>query len=1019
MNRRREDRKSSRQHDAKTAIKKFRSLFKSQPDPAADHLSSGRDENEQVGPKSPVTNDEVPEPLAPSRSERGGHRYQHVSAEGNSRLHLGDTYIEQQNILSDEDEKTRARRQEERFLENLGFSLMESRLATISAADFQTCRWLYTNEAYLRWRNPRSRASHHGFLWIKGKPGAGKSTLMKHALQNAQRHNREHNTILSHFFNARGHDLEKTTEGMYRSLLHQVFSAFPARIPRPIPKYAAHWKDQGWPLPILQDWLRQAILGFGNRERFVCYIDALDECHEDDIRLAIENLESIGDIAKSQGIQLSVCFASRHYPTITMEHSGRINLDVETAHQRDIAKFVSKNLRGERALRHELAEDISSRSSGVFLWAALVIRIVNAKADRGATRSQLLNELQRVPTGIEELLGSIMQDQGHVILPTLLWVLFSQRPLSVSELYVAINFSADHPEAITLDHTEATVPQMRKFILTMSRGMVEFTRYSSNDDENGNSSVQFIHETVKGYLLGGGLATLDTSLSGNVVVASHARLGQWCQNYLATLGPTDDLRSPFIRYACYFMLKHMKMAHGAIDLQTIDSIPQSVWTRMRIFRDEDSDTNTAPTALYILIRYGYEDLAIAMIMRQSRVARSDTARKTAPPMVGDPGVGFVNVNQLCGSTEHATALLATALMPSGQSSRRIVKALLGRGADPNLTVKPRHTSLAAALNRYTVNFSECELLLCHGADPNAEVQTRIGRLPLAAAVQLGDPYMIDLFLRFGANINGKPEARPLCLAAAHSPPSIVRQLLVAGADANKRDQSGAAVLYMVATRFRYLFCDRQQRVIIAQALLNAGADVNAVDNNGRLPLVAAVQFGIANMIDLFLRSGALVDGHPEARPLHIAAGYASPSIVRQLLAAGADANKRDQSGATALHEVANRWYTLHDRQRCAKIAKSLPDAGADVNAVDNDGNTALSLVASYKRDDNDGSTVFGLVSSYEGNVLPKLFIERGADLDVSRQKAIALGPHDTGDDDAAGDSASEFSSEGTLTIYMG
>jgi hypothetical protein len=43
-------------------------------------------------------------------------------------------------------------------------------------------------------------------------------------------------------------------------------------------------------------------------------------------------------------------------------------------------------------------------------------------------------------------------------------------------------------------------------------------------------------ETVRGHLLGGGLATLDSTLSSNVVAVSHARLGQRCHDYIENTG---------------------------------------------------------------------------------------------------------------------------------------------------------------------------------------------------------------------------------------------------------------------------------------------------------------------------------------------------------------------------------------------------------------------------------------------------------------------------------------------------
>ena len=67
------------------------------------------------------------------------------------------------------------------------------------------------------------RRSRRQFLWIKGKPGAGKSTMMQSVFHQAPKDFRT-SIIAAHFFNARGHIMAKSTQGMYRSLLHQIFS---------------------------------------------------------------------------------------------------------------------------------------------------------------------------------------------------------------------------------------------------------------------------------------------------------------------------------------------------------------------------------------------------------------------------------------------------------------------------------------------------------------------------------------------------------------------------------------------------------------------------------------------------------------------------------------------------------------------------------------------------------------------------------------------------------------------------
>jgi ankyrin repeat protein len=68
----------------------------------------------------------------------------------------------------------------------------------------------------------------------------------------------------------------------------------------------------------------------------------------------------------------------------------------------------------------------------------------------------------------------------------------------------------------------------------------------------------------------------------------------------------------------------------------------------------------------------------------------------------------------------------------------------------------------------------------------------------------------------------------------------------------------------------------------------------------------------------------------KSTPLHNAAWYQHPELVKVLIEAGADLDAKNSAKKTPLHFVARRNI---------KIAKMLIDAGADVNAEDEDGKT--------------------------------------------------------------------------------
>ena len=97
-------------------------------------------------------------------------------------------------------------------------------------------------------------------------------------------------------------------------------------------------------------------------------------------------------------------------------------------------------------------------------------------------------------------------------------------------------------------------------------------------------------------------------------------------------------------------------------------------------------------------------------------------------------------------------------------------------------------------------------------------------------------------------------------------------------------------------------CAEKGHLNVARALIEAGADVNAKDNEGLTPLYMCA-----------------LGGHLE--------------VARALIEAGADVNAKKDNGVTPLHMCA---YTGH-----LEVSRALIEKGADVNAKEDDGVTPL------------------------------------------------------------------------------
>ena len=106
------------------------------------------------------------------------------------------------------------------IVSSLAFPRMLDRRENLEPCHTNTCHWILDLEKYRSWRSePR------GLLWIKGKPGAGKSTLMAFLHSRLKSVQTDDQGIqLDFFFTARGTELQRTPLGMLRSLVNQMFA---------------------------------------------------------------------------------------------------------------------------------------------------------------------------------------------------------------------------------------------------------------------------------------------------------------------------------------------------------------------------------------------------------------------------------------------------------------------------------------------------------------------------------------------------------------------------------------------------------------------------------------------------------------------------------------------------------------------------------------------------------------------------------------------------------------------------
>ncbi|TGO91488.1 hypothetical protein BPOR_0026g00120 [Botrytis porri] len=394
------------------------------------------------------------------------------------------------------------------IIDQLYFPKIDERLTSLTAAQGTTCRWFLTKPEYLSWNDVSSRQDHEGFLWIKGNPGTGKSTLMKLLFEEAKLKTKGDFSKItrSFFFLARGTIEERTTTGLYRSLLHQLFEKMIEL------RDSLEWmtadgargiERNGWS----EAALKHAVTKLGSRSLMV-FVDALDECDQKQASRMVSFFEELCELAEVSQVSLQICFSSRHYPTIVIQKGMELTLEDEVGHMEDIQHYIKSKLRlGKSKQAEALRFEILEKSSSIFLWVVLVLDILNSEYRSGSISIKKISErLNEIPPGLNDLFEMILKRDGENLEELQLClklILFAARPLKPQELYFATQIGLDEDCTGFWDQEDVNIDQMRLYVRSSSKGLAEVTKNKASD-------VQFIHESVRDFLLG----RYETQLSG-------------------------------------------------------------------------------------------------------------------------------------------------------------------------------------------------------------------------------------------------------------------------------------------------------------------------------------------------------------------------------------------------------------------------------------------------------------------------------------------------------------------------
>ena len=392
----------------------------------------------------------------------------------------------------------------------------------------QTVEWVW-DSSFATWAS-----SNEYLFWICGKPASGKSTIMESIAKSdklkeyLKRGLNEQWTVVRHFFFDYGvsEDIRNNFRGFLRSLLYQLVEMLGGIREATL---SGTEENKRWSERELQEMLGKVL---EHRSGPVCILlDGLDEYQDDKWAL----VKFLQETAKPQ---IKLCIACRPDPVFDIAFKGVRQLRMQDVNKPAIEKMVEHTLQesvGRSGFYSDneyvkLAEGISEKANGVFLWAHFAVIEIRAGWIEGEECWKLQKRLEGVPEQLEDIYARIIRrikpDERQHAASMLQLVCYAKKLLTVSELFYALAQTNDEETLPTTKTQPAPVhysqgKYFERKILALTGGLLEIFpgrsngmnrnwKYETQDDDTSKNErrehdyINIIHRTVRTYLERGG-----------------------------------------------------------------------------------------------------------------------------------------------------------------------------------------------------------------------------------------------------------------------------------------------------------------------------------------------------------------------------------------------------------------------------------------------------------------------------------------------------------------------------------
>ncbi|KAL6721932.1 hypothetical protein ACLMJK_001037 [Lecanora helva] len=423
-------------------------------------------------------------------------------------------------------------------LNSLNDSVTRTRILEVHAAQDRTFSWLLDPQivSFSGWlQNKESQKKP--IYWINGKPGSGKSTLMKFAMRTEnlrpllQCGTESAWTVAAFFFHDRGSEVQKTLAGMLQGILHSILKQLPAlsqfvnSIFNELVQ-AQKTRKPRWNLEALQSAVLSIFEQRKLRVSILLFLDALDEHDQHDCNndILASLLKKFVVAAHQHGNRLKLCLASRSWTVFAHQFGTCPGFSIHDHTEQDILTYIKVKLevddRGEGSSQDrdgllKISELIATKALGVFIWVRIVVDLVLRGIRDGTPQLVLENQIEKMPQELEERychtlerIESEYSSESYIMLQI---ALCSLVPLPVPIFMACVDVCGHicgRPRS-NLPMQENTVTKKRRRqamkearvplathksrLMSRSGGLLEVVSAPALEDKESSFIVQFIH----------------------------------------------------------------------------------------------------------------------------------------------------------------------------------------------------------------------------------------------------------------------------------------------------------------------------------------------------------------------------------------------------------------------------------------------------------------------------------------------------------------------------------------------